>query len=150
MCRPSLLPPSILNSKIISLTKWTTLTWLSYQPRSNKHGRKRLHTRKYDDLHVIVLRSYISVSYTDENAIVYGFSKRRLYTISVLLRFSPYTDQYDRKRLRRYTIVILSQVLLQNIVVNDRIFSVYDCIRPFTEFVTFDLGIWFWVGWSKR
>ena len=25
-------------------------------------------------------------------------------------------------------------------VVNDRIFPVYGCIRPFTEFVTFDLG----------
>ena len=76
--------------------------------------------------------------YTDENAIVYGRSKRRLHTISV---FSPYTDQYDRIRIRRYTIVIRSQVLRQNMVVNDRIFPVYGCIRPFTEFVTFDLGM---------
>jgi hypothetical protein len=48
----------------------------------------------------------------DENTIVYGLRKRRLHTISVLLRFSPYTDQYDR-------------------------------IQPFTEFVTFDLGMFF-------
>ncbi len=36
-------------------------------PRSNRHGRKRPYTKKYDDLHVTVLRSYISVSYTEEN-----------------------------------------------------------------------------------
>jgi len=44
-------------------------------PRSNKHGRKRPYTEKYDGLHVIVLRSYISVSYTE----TYG--KIRLYTV---------------------------------------------------------------------
>jgi len=46
-------------------------------PRSNKHGRKRPYTEKYDDLHVIVLRSYISVSvygeirrYTEEKKVL--------------------------------------------------------------------------------
>jgi hypothetical protein len=62
-------------------------------PRSNKHGRKRLHM-----------------------------------------------DKYDRIRIRRYKIVIRSQVLRLNMAINDRIFPVYGCIRPFTEFVTFDLG----------
>ncbi|CAF2647209.1 unnamed protein product, partial [Rotaria sp. Silwood2] len=35
-------------------------------PRSNKHGRKRPYTETYDDLHGHVLRSYISVSYTEK------------------------------------------------------------------------------------
>lgn len=34
-------------------------------PRSNKRGRKPPYTKKYDVLNVIVLRSYISVSYTE-------------------------------------------------------------------------------------
>ena len=50
-------------------------------PRSNKRGRKRPYTEKYDDLHVIVLRSYISVSYTE----IYGDirTKIRSFTVSV-------------------------------------------------------------------
>jgi hypothetical protein len=72
-------------------------------PRSNMHGRKRPHTKKYDDLHVIVLRSYISVSYTDENAIVYGLSKRRLHTISVFLRIRINTIVYGCGDIRSYT-----------------------------------------------
>jgi hypothetical protein len=34
-------------------------------PKSNNDGRKRSYTEKYDGLHVTVLRSYISVSYTE-------------------------------------------------------------------------------------
>jgi hypothetical protein len=62
--------------------------------------------------------------YTDENAIVYGLSKRRLHTISVLLRFSPYTDTeiYDRNTITG-------------------IKAKHGRKRPFTEFVTFNLGI---------
>jgi hypothetical protein len=37
----------------------------SSKPSSNRHGRKQPYTAKYDDLHVIVLRSYISVPFTD-------------------------------------------------------------------------------------
>ncbi len=50
-------------------------------PRSNKHGRKRPHTKKYDDLHVIVLRSYISVSYTDK----YGGIRTKMRSFAVLV-----------------------------------------------------------------
>jgi hypothetical protein len=80
-------------------------------PRSNKHGRKRPYTEKYDDLHVIVLRSYISVSYTEK----YGDIRTQIrsFTVSVnggrirspffsvygLIR--PYTDTeiYDRNTI---------------------------------------------------
>ncbi len=35
-------------------------------PSSNKHGRKRPYTEQNDDLHVPVLRPYITVSYTEK------------------------------------------------------------------------------------
>ncbi len=60
--------------------------------------------KKYDDLHVIVLRSYISVSYTDK------YDRNTITGI---------TAKHGRKR---------------------PFFPVYGRIRPFTEFVTFDLG----------
>jgi hypothetical protein len=41
--------------------QWPDLSEAKLIPRSNKHGRKRPHTKKYDDLHVIVLRSYSTV-----------------------------------------------------------------------------------------
>jgi hypothetical protein len=65
-------------------------------PRSNRHGRKRPFTEKYDDLHVMVLRPYISVSYTEK----YGDirRKKRSFTDSVhegRIR-SPFFSVYDR------------------------------------------------------
>jgi hypothetical protein len=56
---------------------------------SNKHGRKRLYTKKYDDLHDPVLRPFISVLYTE---------KKRSFTVSVhggRIR-SPFFFVYDR------------------------------------------------------
>ncbi len=50
-------------------------------PRSNKHGRKRPYTEKYDGLHVIVLRSYISVSYTE----TYDDIRRKKRSFTVLV-----------------------------------------------------------------
>ena len=50
---------------------------------SNKHGRKRPHTKKYDDLHVIVLRSYISVSYTDK----YGGIRTKIRSFTEFVTF---------------------------------------------------------------
>jgi hypothetical protein len=79
-------------------------------PRSNKHGRKRPHTKKYDDLHVR--------------------TKMRSFTVLVngdCIR-SPFCSVFLRIRIRRYMIVIRSQVLRQNMVVNDRIFPVYDLL----------------------
>jgi hypothetical protein len=52
-------------------------------PRSNKHGRKRPHTKKYYDLHVIVLRSYISVSYTDK----YGGIRTKMRSFTEFVTF---------------------------------------------------------------
>ncbi len=41
--------------------------------RSNRYARKQPYTKKYEDLHGLVWRSYISVSYTEE----YGDIRRR-------------------------------------------------------------------------
>ncbi len=67
-------------------------------PRTNKHGRKRPYTKKYDDLHGRVLRPYISVTvygeirwFTEKKTVVYCLRTRKPYTVSVLLHFSPYT-----------------------------------------------------------
>ena len=104
-------------------------------PRSNKHGRKRPYTKKYGDLHVIVLRSYISVSYTDK----YGGIQTKMRSFTVLingdyiqnLRFSPYTEIYDRNTITGITAKHGRKRLY---------FPVYGYIRPFTAFATFNLG----------
>jgi hypothetical protein len=58
----------------------------SYRPRPYRHGRKRPYAKKYDDLHGLVLRSYISVSYTEEYNDIYE-KKRNVYS-----RLRAYTD----------------------------------------------------------
>jgi hypothetical protein len=66
---------------------------------SNKHGRKRPYTAKYDDLHVIVLRSYISVSYTE----AYVDIRRKKRSFTVLVHGggiqSPFSSVYDRNTI---------------------------------------------------
>jgi len=85
-------------------------------PRSNKHGRKRLYTEKYDGLHVIVLRSYISVSYTE----TYGDIRRKKQSFTVWVHGgriqSPFSSVYNRT------------------------VNFYGCKRPYTECVNLDLG----------
>jgi hypothetical protein len=67
----------------IKITYWTgkNKTNTNTGPRWNRHGRKRPYTEKYDDLHVIVLRPYIYVWYTE----IYGDirRKKRSFTDSV-------------------------------------------------------------------
>jgi hypothetical protein len=67
-------------------------------PRSNKRGRKPPYTKKYDVLNVIVLRSYISVSYTE----IYGDIRRKKRSFTVLVHGdriqSPFSSVYDRIR----------------------------------------------------
>jgi hypothetical protein len=72
---------------------------LNESPRSNRHGRKRPYTEKYDDLHGPVLRSYISVSYTEK----YGDirTKKRSFTVSVNGgRIRSYTTVYRVRNVR--------------------------------------------------
>ncbi len=69
---------------------------MEHLPRSKKHGRKRSYTEKYDGLHVTVLRSYISVSYTE----TCGDIRRRKRSFTVSLHGgpiqSPFYSVYDR------------------------------------------------------
>ena len=77
------------------------------------HGRKRPYTEKYDGLHVTVLRSYISVSFTEK----YGEIRREIrpfmaHVYDERIR-SPFNSVYDRispYTTRRDTIGILSHV----------------------------------------
>ena len=65
------------------------------RPRSNKHSRKRPYTEKYDGLHVTVLRSYLSVSFTEK----YGdiWRKVRPFMIHVYdERIRSYLSVYGR------------------------------------------------------
>ncbi len=99
-------------------------------PRSNTHGRKRPYTEKYDDLHDPVLRSYISVSYTEK----YGDKRRRKRSFMILvygvrIRF-PFHSVFLRIRSRRKMIVILDYVIRQNTVVYDRKRNVYGVREP--------------------
>jgi hypothetical protein len=100
------------------------LLQLTHLPRSNKHGRKRPHTKKYDDLHVIVLRSYISVSYTDENTIVYGLSKRRLHTISEFVRIF-----LGKTVLRNCLKVIATIILISDFLISNKTGTCPNSIR---------------------
>jgi hypothetical protein len=86
-------------------TVFSLQTVVNHRPRLNKHGRKRPYTEKYDDLHVTVLRSYISVSFTKKygdirrkTTIVYDPRIRCPYTISVKIRCvkGPYMTVYGR------------------------------------------------------
>ncbi len=85
-----------------------------------KHGRKRPYTRK--------IRSFTSVNAP--------------YTISVFRRISPYTItvKYDRNTVTCNTAKYgrIRSVYGMYTVVYD---TVYDCLRPYTEFVTIDLGL---------
>ena len=94
-----------------------------------------------------VLRSYISVSYTEkysriqrEKTITYDPSIRSLHMVSVSDGISPSTIIFLRIRSRSYTIVIRAQVILQNTVVYDRERIVDARLRLYTETVILDLG----------
>jgi hypothetical protein len=69
-------------------------------PRSNKHGRKRSYTEKYDDLHGPVLRPFISVSYTEKKTIVYCLNTRRPYTDSVIVDLGRNINPTTALRIR--------------------------------------------------
>jgi len=68
------------------------------ESRSNRHGRKRPYMAKYDDLHVIVLRPYISVSFTS----VYGIHIRRSGKLHYHTRTSVFQETDDVYPNERY------------------------------------------------
>jgi hypothetical protein len=65
-------------------------------PTSNRHGHKRPYTEKYDDLHGPVLRSYITVSYTEK----YGDLRRKKRSFTAFVHRSrirsPFCSVYNR------------------------------------------------------
>ena len=103
------------------------------------HGRKRPYTEKYDGLHVTVLRSYISVSFTEK----YGDIRRKIRSFMVHvydLRLTPCTIVSLRIRhgeIRSESCHMDSGKTRSFPTV---FFSVYGRILSFTESVMFDLG----------
>jgi hypothetical protein len=102
------------------------------------------YTEKYGDIRrkkrsftVSVHGGHIRSQYTEA---IYGLSTRRPYTVSVLLRFSPYIIVLLRIRARRYTIVIRDHVIRQNTVVYGGIRIVHGRLRAYTDSVIIDLG----------
>jgi hypothetical protein len=122
--------------------------------RSNRHGRKRSYTEKYDDLHGPVLRPFISVSYTEKCGDIRRKKNDRLlsqYTEAIYgLRFAPYMIVLLRIRARRYTIVIRDHVIRQNTVVYGGIRTVYGRLRAYTDSVIVDLGISQYSAWIEK
>ena len=91
-------------------------------------------------LPVPVLRSYISMLYTERKTTVYDSCIRNPYAVSVFLRISPSTIVSLRIQSRRYTIVIRAQVIRQKTVVYDCKGIVDGRLRPHTKPVILDLG----------
>jgi hypothetical protein len=90
---------------------------------------------------VIVLRSYISVSYTE----TYGGIRRKKTLFTVLVHEgriqSPFSSVYDR--IAAYTVTeIYDRNTITCITAKyGRIVNVYGRLRSYTELVTVDLGI---------